>query len=432
MMRLNILKGGVAVGLFALVVGLFDTQVLKAGHYRNLSEHNRMRLIPLEAPRGRVLDRAGRLLATNRPAYHLMATPEDVTPDAYPQLAKLLKVSEKTVRERMSGQREYPFAPLVLAPDIPRELLFEVEELRPELPGISVQTEGIRSYPYGTTASHLIGYIGKLNPQEYQTLERARYGLNSVIGRTGLERVFDSRLRGWRGAKEVEVNARGERIRVLAERPPVPGEDLTLTLDLEFQKRLTELISGRKATLAFLDLKTEELLALTSSPGFDPNVFVSPRGSEARLRFLRDSSSPLLARGTSAAYPPGSVFKLVTALAGLETGKITPHTTFRCPGYFRLKPGARRFRCWWERGHGPLDLYRALERSCNVYFYNVGRLVGADALARTARELGFGQTFEMELTNLVPGLVPDSVWKKERFHEKWYEGETLSFAVGQS
>ncbi len=431
-MRLNILKGGVFAGLVILTVGLFQAQVLKGGYYRNLSEENRIRLVPQEAPRGNVYDRAGRLLARNRPAYHLVATPEDVTPEVYPDLARLLKVSEREIRERMSAEREYPFTPVVLAADISKELLFQVEELRPELPGVSIQTDFIRSYPYGPVASHIIGYLGKISPEEYRTKDRARFGLHSLVGRTGIEKVFDLRLRGWRGAKQIEVNARGEKIRVVSEKAPVPGEDIRLTLNLEFQKRLTELIHSRKATIAFLDLKTNEFLALVSLPAFDPNVFVSPTGTRERLGFLNHPDAPLVDRGAGAAYPPGSVFKLVTAIAALESGKITPHTTFRCPGYFRLKPGSRPFRCWREGGHGSLDLYRAIERSCNVYFYNVGRLVGPDLLAQTARKLGFGETLQIELTHLAPGLVPDSVWKKSHFKEPWYPGETLSFAVGQS
>ncbi len=430
-MRLNILKGAVFGALFLLAAGLFDTQVLKAGYYRSLSENNRIRLVPLEAPRGRVLDRAGRLLATNRPAYHLVATPEDVTPTVYPKLATLLGISEKEVRKRMSSEREYPFAPVLLQPDISQKLLFQIEELRPELPGVSIQTDGIRSYPYGEVASHLIGYLGKVSPEEYRAGDRARFGLNSLIGRTGLEKLFDGQLRGWRGGRQVEVNARGEMLRVITETPPVAGEDVVLTIDLEFQKKLAEIIEPKKATVAFLDLKSHELLALVSSPAFDPNVFVSPGGGEERLGFLRDHRSPLLDRGVSASYPPGSVFKLVTALAALEAGKITPHTTFHCPGYFRLNGRGRAFRCWRPEGHGSLDLYRAIERSCNVYFYNVGRLVGPDTLAEMSRRLGLGQSFETELTNLAPGLVPDSVWKKSRMKEKWWPGETLSFAVGQ-
>lgn len=430
-MRLNVLKGGVFVGLLFLTGGLFQAQVLKGGYYRNLSEENRIRLIPLEAPRGNVYDRGGRALATNRPAYQLVATPEDVTPEVYPVLARLLKVSEREIRERMSAEREYPFAPVVLSADISKELLFQVEELRPELPGVSIQTDSIRSYPYGLIASHLIGYLGKISPEEYRTKERAQYGLHSLVGRMGIEKVLDLKLRGWRGGRQIEVNARGEKIRIVAEKPPIPGEEVRLTIDLEFQKRLTDLIRAKKATIAFLDLKTHEILALASSPAFDPNVFVSPTGSRERLEFLSNPDAPFLDRGTGAVYPPGSVFKLVTAIAALESGKITPQTTFRCPGYFRLTPHSRPFRCWREHGHGHLDLYRAIERSCNVYFYNVGRLVGPDLLAQTARKLGFGQTFQMELTNLAPGLVPDSVWKKSHLKEPWYPGETLSFAVGQ-
>ncbi len=431
-MRIKILKGIIFAGLASLWIGLFHTQVIKGNHYRHLSEENRIRLVPLEASRGRVLDRAGRVLAANRPCYHLVATPEDVDPEVYPELSRLLKISEKELRHRMSADREYPLAPVYLAQDISKELLFKIEELRPELPGISIETDSIRSYPYGTVASHIVGYLGKITSQEYRNNERARFGLNSLIGRSGIEKVFDEKLRGWRGGKQVEVNARGERIRTVTEKPATPGEDIVLSIDLEFQKKITELLRGKKATLAFLDLKTNELLALASTPAFDPNVFVSPKGSQERLEFLRDPDSPLLDRGTAAAYPPGSVFKLVTALAGLESGKITPQTTFNCPGYFKLGPHSRAFHCWRHEGHGSLDLYRAIERSCNVYFYNVGRLVGADAIAHMARELGLGEPLQLELTNIAPGLVPDSIWKKQRFNQEWYPGETLSFAVGQS
>ncbi len=431
-MRIKILKTGVLIGLSFLWIGLFHMQVMKGGYYRHLSEENRIRLIPLEAPRGRVLDRKGRVLATNRPCYHLVATPEDVKPEVYPELAKLLKIPEKELRHRMSSEREYPLAPVYLSQDISKELLFQIEEMRPELPGIAIETDYIRSYPYGLVASHIIGYLGKISPQEYRASDRGRYGLNSLVGRSGIEKVFDTELRGWRGGKQVEVNARGERIRTVSEKAPTPGEDITLAIDLEFQKHLTDLLYDKKATIAFLDLKTDEVIALVSAPAFDPNVFVSPQGSQERLSFLRDPSSPLLDRGTGAAYPPGSIFKLVTALAGLETGKITPQTTFNCPGYFRLGPKSRPFHCWQEHGHGSLDLYRAIERSCNVYFYNLGKLVGPDAIAQAARKLGLGEPLQVELTNLAPGLVPDSVWKKERYKEKWYAGETLSFAVGQS
>ncbi|MBN1687639.1 MAG: penicillin-binding protein 2, partial [Candidatus Omnitrophica bacterium] len=221
-------------------------------------------------------------------------------------------------------------------------------------------------------------------------------------------------------------------IRVIQEKVPEPGEDLTTTLDLEFQSKIAELIKGQRAAVAVLDLETEGLLALASSPSYDPNVFVAPGQDKERLSLLYDKTYPMLDRGVSSAYPPGSVFKLVTALAALETGKITPFTRFYCPGWFQLKKGGRKFHCWNESGHGSINLYEAIERSCNVYFYNLGARLSPDEIARYARMLGLGEEMRLEVSNISPGLIPDIAWKKERYHEKWYQGETLSFAIGQS
>ncbi len=419
-------------GLVVLGLGLFRTQVIEGRRFRNLSEQNRIRLIPLEAPRGRVFDRNGNLLATNRPSYDVVATPEDVTPDVFPKLARLLHLPEKVIRERMSARREYPFAPAVMKEDVGRPVAFQMEERKPELPGVAIRVSFLRYYPYEETASHLIGYIGKINPEEYDRLDRKRYGLNSAMGRAGIEKIYDERLRGWRGGRQLEVNARGELVRVLSEKLPVSGSDLRLTLDLDFQKKIMAIIQNRHASVAVLDLATDELLALASAPAFNPNVFVSPGRSQERLHFLKDRDSPLLDRGVSSAYPPGSVFKLVTALTALESGKITPNSRFNCNGMFRLKRGARPFRCWNAKGHGSLNLYEAIERSCNVYFYNLGARLTADEIAHHARELGLGESMQFEVTHMTPGLVPDSAWKKERYHDAWYQGETLSFAIGQS
>ncbi len=431
MMRHNFFRYGVYAGLVILGLGLFRTQVFGGRYYRELSEKNRIRLIPLEAPRGRVFDRRGNLLATNRPSYDVVATPEDVTPEVFPRLAKLLRVPEKQIRLNMSASREYPFTPAVIKEDIPLEQVFRIEEHRPELPGVSIQMSSIRYYPYKETASHLIGYIGKINGDEYRRLARERYGMSSLIGRAGIEKIFDSELRGWRGGQQIEVDARGNLIRMISEKLPEPGRDLTLTVDLELQRKIMELVKGKTASVAMLDLSTEGLLAMASNPAFDPNVFVSPAQNRERLRLLKDPGAPMIDRGVSSTYPPGSVFKLVTALAALELGKITPNTHFFCPGIFRLGGKGRGFRCWQQEGHGSLNLYQAIERSCNVYFYNLGSRLSPDEIARYARELRLGQSLNLETTHIVSGLVPTSLWKEERLHEKWYRGETLSFAIGQ-
>lgn len=430
-MRAIIFRIFIFCGISILGLGLFRVQVMEGGRYRKLSEQNRVRLIPLEAPRGRVLDRSGHLLATNRPSYDVIATPEDITPDVFPRLAELLKISEKEIRQRMSARREYPFAPAIVEEDISRDMVFKIEEHRPELPGVSIQVSFLRHYPYHETASHLIGFIGKINEKEYDAADKERYGMNSFIGRAGIEKIYDDRLRGWRGGRQIEVNARGQMIQLLSEKNPEPGEDLVVSLDLELQKQVMDLIKNKHASVAIMDLETEGLIVLASSPAFDPNVFVAPGKGKERLGFLRDREAPLMDRGVSSAYPPGSVFKLVTALAGLEKGKITPNTRFYCGGKFSLRPGTRPFSCWNKSGHGSLNLYEALERSCNVYFYNVGSRVSPDDIAHYAREFGMGEPMEFEATNITPGLVPDTTWKKEKFKEKWYQGETLSFAIGQ-
>jgi len=433
-MRFQIFRILVSAGLVVLGIGLFHVQVIKGDYYRNLGEKNRIRLIPLEAPRGRVFDRQGNLLATNRPSYDVVATPEDVTPEVFLRLAKLLDLPEEEIRRRVSGHREYPFAPSVVKEDITRELAFKIEEERPRLPGVRIRTSGLRYYPYGETASHIIGYIGKINPQEYAKWREQRdlYGLNSLIGRMGIERIYDKRLRGWRGGRQIEVNARGQLVKVLSEKNPEPGEDLYLAIDLEFQSKIMELIKGKHAAVAIMDIESEELLALASTPSYDPNVFVSPDHNKERLEFLRDKEAPLIDRGVSSAYPPGSVFKLVTALAALEVGKITPNTRFYCSGKLRLNARSRPFKCWYKPGHGSLNLYEAVERSCNVYFYNVAKRLSPDQIASTARELGLGEAMQIESTNIAPGLVPDKAWKKKRYKERWYQGETLSYAIGQS
>ncbi len=429
--RFHFFQAFVFLMLAVLGLGLFNTQVVRGHYFYELSKRNHIRLIPLEAPRGRVFDRMNRLLATNRASYNVVAIPEDVTPEVYPLLAKLLNMPERDLRLRMSAGREYPFAPAIIREDVTQELAFKIEERQPELPGVSIRVDGIRYYPYGETASHVIGYIGAVTQNEYQNLDHDRYGMDSMVGRAGIEKVFDESLRGWRGGEQIEVNARGQRVQVLSDRKPEPGEDIKLTIDLEFQKRIMDMIKGQHASIAVLDLETNGLLALASAPAYDPNIFVSPATSDQRMAVLKDQNSPLLDRGINAAYPPGSVFKLVTALAALDLGKITPETRFSCKGSFRLGPKSKPAHCWFKAGHGSINLYEALERSCNVYFFNVAKRLSPEDIAHYAHELGLGEPMRLEIGRLAPGFIPDSTWKRAKFHQPWFQGETLNMAIGQ-
>lgn len=431
-MRTAIIRGIVYSSLLILGLALFQVQVIQGGSFRRQSEQNRIRLIPVEAPRGRVLDSKGRLLATNRPSYDIIATPEDVTSDVYPRLAKMLNVDQVFIRKQMRARRESPFAPAFIMGDVSRDLAFEIEERRPELPGVSVQVSFRRFYPYEQTASHIIGFIGKIGESEYQKADRERFGMNSLVGRSGIEKIYDDKLRGYRGGRQIEVNAKGQLIRILSEKSAQPGEDIHLTLDLEFQKKIMGFIKDKHAAVAVLDLETEGLLALASNPAFDPNAFVSPARAKERQAFLNDPESPLLDRGTGGAYPPGSVFKLVTAMTAMETGKSTPETRFYCNRTFRLTTDSRAYHCWYEKGHGSLNLYEALERSCNVYFYNLGSKISQEDIYHYAHEFGLGEKMNFEMTGMTQGLVPNAEWKQKRLHQAWFQGETLSFAIGQS
>lgn len=429
--RPHIFQSVILSFVFILAGGLFYTQVVRGPEFVQMSERNSIRLIPLEAPRGRVLDAKGRLLADNRASFDVVAIPEDVKPATFVKLAPLLGLTPLEVRKRLAEKREYFFAPAVIEEDVTQELAYRIEEHRPELPGVSIRVSGIRYYPYGKVGAHLIGYIGKINASEYEKAERGRYGMNSVVGRAGLERSRDEELRGWRGGKTIQVNAAGRLVKVISERDPEPGKDLHLTIDLEFQKKIMAMIEGKNAIVAVMDLESDGILALASTPSYDPNIFVSPSRNEERAAILKSDHSPLMDRSMNSAYPPGSIFKLITGLAGLETGEIKPGSRFYCGGQFFSNSKSRPMKCWWHTGHGSINLYESLERSCNVFFYNVARKVGPEQIAYHARLFGLGAPSQIETGSVNAGLIPDPEWKMKKMHEKWYEGETLNMGIGQ-
>ena len=428
--RLSILKFISYGFLVFLTLSLFQTQIIRGGYYRRASERNRIRLISVSALRGNILDRNGLLLATNRPAYHVYIIPEDFDPQDLPVLSRLLHMPENVIRESLRVPRYQTLAPALLKKDVSKEIAFKLEERKPGLAGVYIQVEGVRSYPAKDLNGHILGYIGKITKEEYQTRDQDAFSYNSYIGRMGVEKSFDSYLRGEEGGRQLEVNARGEQVSVLSEKKPTIGQDLTLSIDLALEKEIVPLLGDKKAAVALMDITTGEMLALLSQPDFDPNIFIQADHDEDRIKLLKDKTKPLINRATLGAYPPGSVFKLVTALAGLETGKITRYTTFDCAGFFRLNPHSRRFKCWEPLGHGRMDLLSALERSCNVYFYNVGRLVGEKDLSRYAKLLGLGEHLPFEVAS-ADGLIPSAEWKEKHYAHHWFQGETVSFAIGQ-
>ncbi len=419
------------VAVFAVLLGRFWVlQIGQMESWRSLSENNRIRLERLPATRGLVLDRHGEPLVDNRPAFDVQVVPEDTT-NLAATLARLDEVIDEELPDlkdlEQAARRQARHEPLLVQRDVDWDTVVRLEVLESELPGVRISTGPIRTYTHGTRASHLLGYVGQADPA---TLDRDRsYRMGDLVGKTGLERSFESWLRGRPGAQQTEVDALGRRLRVISEQPPQPGNNLVLTLDGRLQAFAEQLLEGREGSIVALDTRTGGVLALASAPGFDPNAFARGISSTDWKALIGNTLKPMQNRTVQGQYPPGSTFKIVTAAAALEEGIVNPFTRIHCGGSWRF--GNRSYRCWKAGGHGSVDLHDALVGSCDVYFYQVGHRLGIDTIAKYARRFGLGRLPDAGLDHEKPGLVPDSAWKRSRFGEPWYPGETLSVAIGQ-
>jgi penicillin-binding protein 2 len=333
-------------------------------------------------------------------------------------------MTQEEIEEKIRAQRRgAPFRPVKIKSDIDWNELAILESNRVHLPGLLVDVRPRRAYDYGDLASHLIGYLGEVDENELNP----PYRMGALIGKYGVEYQWESDLRGVDGGRQIEVDALGREVRPLGVVEPFPGNNLFLTIDLDLQKTAEEAYKDKNGALIAMDPKTGHILAMVSKPSFEPFARnVSPEEWKA----LRENPyHPLTNKGIQGQYPAGSVFKIITAIAGLESGVITPSTQFHCAGAFPY--GNRDFRCWKQGGHGNLSLHRAIVESCDIYFYQVGLKVGVDLIAHYANAFGLGKLTGISLPHEKPGSVPSSSWKKKRFGVPWYSGETLSFSVGQ-
>lgn len=430
--RYPYLKISVGVAFFLLFLHLWYLQVFKGNEFRRLSENNCIRIREQIADRGMILDRKGRILAQNRPSFEVFLIPEDLkkNPDAIGTIAALLHLPLEEIEEKLKSDKRRPaYRPIKLKSDIDWSQLCILESNLIHLTGLQVDVIPRRFYPYGSLASHLIGYLGEIDENELREQKDQRYRAGAFIGKAGVESLWEKDLKGWDGGRQIEVDALGREIRYLGSVDPFPGDNVILTIDLDLQQVAEEAFEGKNGALVAMDPTTGRILAMVSKPSFDPSIFARVISPREWKELLEDPFCPLQNKGIQGQYPPGSVFKIVTAIAGLETGAIQPHTQFHCSGVFPY--GNRSFRCWKEKGHGTINLHRALVESCDVYFYQVGLKVGVDAIAYYASELGLGKKTGISLPHEKTGTVPSTAWKKKRFGVPWYSGETLSFAVGQ-
>jgi penicillin-binding protein 2 len=419
--------------VFALLfLRLVYLQLIKGEEYRRLSETNCVRLKSIKSSRGLIYDRHHNLLVENRPAFDLTIVLEDAHPveETIERLADLIDVSFEDLMGsiKKAGKSAF-YKPLTLKRDISRDLLAIVEAHKFDLPGIHIDIEPTRHYIYKKSAAHLLGYLGQINRRELESGSYPNVRTGDSIGRYGIEKSFEPFLQGKRGGRQVEVDVNGRLIKVLTTVPPVSGNDLHLTLDLELQKTAEQLLGENDGAVVAIDPSNGDVLVMASAPSFDQNDFIGGISTKKWQALMTDPGKPMNNKAIQAEYPPASTYKILTAMAALEEKVIDKNTTFFCPGFYKF--GNRRYHCWNRNGHGEISVKDAIAQSCDVFFYQAGEKVGVDSLAQYANGSGLGRSTGIKLAHERRGLIPTAAWKKKRFKEAWQAGETLSISIGQ-
>lgn len=426
--------GAAIVGLvfFILATRLWYLQVIDSERLQELSESNRLRFVPIAASRGDILDRNGKVLVRNTPSFSVAVVPQEVKDkDALlSALSRYLGLDPDDLLQRWEkGKGRAKYYPIVVASGISRDQLEFMEEHQLWLPGIDIEMKPIREYPNGVLASHLLGYLGEINEQELEREEFASYNQGDYVGKNGLERSWEKVLHGVNGGRQIEVDARGRYLRTVSESRPTVGNSMVLTIDQEIQKAAEKSFGDKAGAAVVMEVNSGEILAFVSRPDFDPSLFAGKMPPDVWQSYLDDKRHPLENKALKGQYPPGSTFKIITALAGLENGLIDEHTTVTCTGSYDV--GRDTFRCWEKKGHGSVDLKRSLRESCDVYYYQLAERLGVDKIAEMARRFGLGASLGVGLENEKSGMIPSMAWKEKKFGKKWFKGETLPVAIGQ-
>ena len=438
--RLRVARGIVWVALVTLVIVFFRTQILEHSAFQLQSETNRLRPIPLPAPRGIITDRNGRILAENLTGYTvslLPATDQDSLRATLRRLAPIVKLDSQAIERVLTRYRRTPYLPIAVLPSATFEVVSALEERRLLFPGLLIQPEPKRHYPDSSLAAHLVGYVGELTEAERSQQRVAAVRLGGLLGKDGLEREYDDSLRGFDGVRFVEVSALGH---VIREAPPasrlapVPGKPLHTTIDVDLQRYVAQIFpAGQRGAVLAMNPNTGEILALYSAPGYDPNAFVGGVDPEYWRRLNESEAHPLFDRTIKGRYPPGSTWKLAVAAMALKRGIVTLHSHMPIPCRGGLQYGNRFFRCWDGRGHGDLSLTDAIAQSCDVYFYQLGLKLGLTSLLEDANALGFRSPTGIDLPDEKAALFPTGTDYYDRVYgpRRWTSAVTLNLAIGQ-
>ncbi|AMY11524.1 Sporulation-specific penicillin-binding protein [Luteitalea pratensis] len=433
-LRLRVLQWSFAVAFLVLATAFWYFQIARHQQFLEMAENNHQRALPLAAPRGVLFDRGGTVLVENRFAFNISIVREqtnDLERTAH-AVAQLTGASVEAILEALDRNKRLPaYRPIVVLRDATEAQIASVAAHRLELPGVIVEKVPTRRYPTNSMAAHLIGYVGEVTDAQLARPEYKDVQGGAIVGQAGVEQTYNPLLMGADGARHVIVNSRGREIDVLGEEDPIEGRRLQLTIDGDVQRAAEEAFRhyGFRGAAIALAPSSGEVLALSSLPAYDPNAFAAGIGREEWNGLLTDPLRPLNNRAIQGRYSPGSTFKIAVAVAGLEEGVVTPETRVFCSGGATFY--GRYFKCHKAGGHGSVAMREALEKSCNVYFYTLGNMLGVDRIHKWATALGLGEMSGVDLPHETRGIMPSTAWKKQRTGEKWYAGETISVSIGQ-
>ena len=429
------LGGGMAAMVAVLGARMRYMQVDQADQFRLLAEENRINIRLIPPSRGLIEDRNGKLIAGNEQNYRVVITREDAGDVALvlQRLSKLIPLSpEDIARTVKETDRTSPFVPIIVSDRLSWDDLSKIALNAPTLPGVSPEVGLSRQYPTQQDFAHVVGYVGPVSEKDLEGVTDPDPVLQIPkfqIGKIGVERWMEDTLRGSAGNKRIEVNSVGRVMRELERKDGIPGADIRLTLDVDVQNYVQARLGNESAAAVVMDVTNGDLLAIASSPGFDPNLFVRGISQKDYTALTENDHRPLANKAVQGAYPPGSTFKLVTALAALEAGMITLDTKVRCPGYIEF--GGTKFHCWKRGGHGTVNLERSLQESCDVFYYEIAQKVGIDKIAEMGRLLGLGQRHDLPMSAISEGVMPNKAWKQESYQTDWRIGDTINASIGQ-
>jgi penicillin-binding protein 2 len=429
--RLNWLLIFIVICFSILVISLWYLQMIKGEEFMERAAENCIRSLVEDAPRGRIYDRQEKLLVTNRPAVVVSIIPAEVDDleKLSERLGRIICISPEKISQTVKNYLENPFKTVKILDDCKTNKIVEIEERKDELRGVVLEVKPRRDYLYHDFAAHSLGYVGEIDKEELQQFGNPKFQGGDIIGKAGLEKYYDDILRGEKGGKEVEVDALGQEIATLLYQKPVPGEDLVLTIDRDLQLYGENLLFDKKGSIVVSDPNSGEILALVNRPSFSPNIFANGISSSDWKRLSSDADYPLTNRSVQGLYSPGSIFKVVTAIAALEEGVTDRKRKIYCSGTFELAD--RVFTCWKETGHGSLNIVDGIAHSCNIYFYTLGKDLGIERFNKYMQKFGLGEKTGIDLPAEAIGTIPSAQWKEREVKEIWFPGDTINLSIGQ-